>query len=454
LRVQAVRKVYPSVGYHLDTNKSPAVIRADTFWATTGGRGQGVKIAVVDDGVDQANPFFNPGRLLVPRWLPEGRPRVDDAEGDRRARLPRAGLGAAGTDGALPAGLVPRDARRRDRGRRRPHTAPAGGESNFGPGHPQTAGLSGIAPRAWIGNYRVFDVPVPTGGLDAFTPEIVLAFEAGVNDGNGRDQLLRAAVPEIDPSSDALIDALDNAAAAGVVPVISAGNDREDFGLGSVGSPSNAPARSPSPRPRTSTSSAAKLQVTGAAAPASLQHIPFSYNLALPPAWVAGQTLVDVGTGGGYQRPAGRAARLRPTGFDPNDPRFTSLVAGSLTGMVALVSRGGCTFDSKVERVRRAGASRDPARRQPARRPELHPRPARPSGRDDLRPRRREPARVRRRPRRPDDLPRHRGRPAERDRDRAERCDHELLLGGPTNFEHKLKPDVAAAPARTSSPRA
>jgi len=59
----------------------------------------------------------------------------------------------------------------------------------------------------------------------------VLAFEAAVND--GMDVInFSGGGPEIDPSADALIDALNNAAAAGVVPVISAGNDRDDFGLG------------------------------------------------------------------------------------------------------------------------------------------------------------------------------------------------------------------------------
>ena len=74
-------------------------------------------------------------------------------------------------------------------------TAPAG------PDHPQVKGLSGVAPRAWLGNYRVFNAPTPVGN-SAFTPQIV---------------------------------------AAGVVPVISAGNDRDDFGLGSVGAPGTAP---------------------------------------------------------------------------------------------------------------------------------------------------------------------------------------------------------------------
>ena len=43
--------------------------------------------------------------------------------------------------------------------------------------------------------------------------------------------------PQTDPLSDALIEAVKNVAAAGVVPVISAGNDRDDYGVGSAGSP-------------------------------------------------------------------------------------------------------------------------------------------------------------------------------------------------------------------------
>ena len=47
--------------------------------------------------------------------------------------------------------------------------------------------------------------------------------------------------PQIDPANDALIEAIHNVAAAGVVPVIAAGNDRDDFGAGSAGSPGSAP---------------------------------------------------------------------------------------------------------------------------------------------------------------------------------------------------------------------
>ncbi len=48
--------------------------------------------------------------------------------------------------------------------------------------------------------------------------------------------------PEVVPSRDIVVKALDNAAAAGVVPVVAAGNDFDAGGLGTVGSPANAPA--------------------------------------------------------------------------------------------------------------------------------------------------------------------------------------------------------------------
>jgi minor extracellular serine protease Vpr len=350
LRVGAVKKVYPSVRYHLDMNKSPSVIRADTFWATTGGFGQGMKIGVVDDGVDQTNPFFNPAGFSYPDGFPKGGKKWTTPKVIVARAFPGPGSGRQGHlalsrqesfHGTHVAGIA---------------AGVAGTVATAGPDHPTVTGLSGIAPRAQIGNYRVFNVPVPTGGLDAFTPEIVLAFEAAVND--GMDVInFSGGGPEIDPSSDALIDALNNVAAAGVVPVISAGNDRDDFGSGSVGSPSNAPAAISVAAASNLHVFGTELTVTAAGAPANLQHVPFAFNARVAPAWVAGQTLVDVGTVSGTNGQPVERHVCAPAGFDPNDPRFTSLPSGSLSGMVALVSRGGCTFDSKMQRVRKAGAT-------------------------------------------------------------------------------------------------
>ena len=76
-------------------------------------------------------------------------------------------------------------------------------------------------------------------GLDGNAPEIVAAIEAAVND--GMDVInLSLGEPEIEPARDVVARALDAAAAAGVVPVVAAGNDFDDFGYGSVTSPGNA----------------------------------------------------------------------------------------------------------------------------------------------------------------------------------------------------------------------
>ncbi|HSD77486.1 MAG TPA: S8 family serine peptidase, partial [Solirubrobacteraceae bacterium] len=155
LRVRAVRKVYPSARYHLDMNKSPSVIRADTFWASTGGRGQGVKIGVVDDGVDQSNPFFDATGFSYPPGFPKGgrkwtTPKVIVARafpGPGSGRQGHLALWRPGSfHGTHVAGIAAGD---------------AGTVVGPGPDHPATSGLSGIAPRAQIGNYRVFNVPVP-----------------------------------------------------------------------------------------------------------------------------------------------------------------------------------------------------------------------------------------------------------------------------------------------------
>src|SRR5437660_1642193 len=47
-----VRKIYPSIRYHLATDTSPGVIGADELHAATGARGDGIKIGIIDDGVD------------------------------------------------------------------------------------------------------------------------------------------------------------------------------------------------------------------------------------------------------------------------------------------------------------------------------------------------------------------------------------------------------------------
>ena len=253
-------KRLPEPALHARLEHSPSVIGADAALQPRPARtATGMKIGVVDDGVDQTNPFFDPP---ASRTRPASRRAdgVHDAEGDRRARLPGPRLGQ------------PRPPRR-STGRRRSTERTSRASPPATPArlrrpdadHPTLTGLSGVAPRACLGNYRVFNVPRRRRARrrDARDRRRV---RAGRHD--GMDVInFSGGGPETEPANDAMIEAIRNVAAAGVVPVIAAGNDRDDFGFGPSARRAPRRTRSPSPRSRTRTSSRRRSRVDAPALP-------------------------------------------------------------------------------------------------------------------------------------------------------------------------------------------
>jgi subtilisin family serine protease len=339
LQAGVAKRVYPSLAYHLDLNRGPSVLGAPAFSSLTGARGDGVKVAVVDDGVDHEHPFLDPTGFSYPPGFPKGlsgstTPKVIVARGF-------AGPGGSGAPldreksfhGTFVAGViagVPTDV---EAGRIGFCVQAEGGC------HPAVKGLSGVAPRAYIGNYRVFNVPQPAplgGCCTANSPEIVAAFEAAVRD--GMDVInFSGGGPQADPRTDILIEAVANVVRAGVVPVISAGNDRDFFGLGTAGSPATAP-------DAISVGAVANAHVFGPSiaivSPSGMARVPFAPADSIVPSWVStNQRLVDVGSIAGVSRQLCDAA--------PD---------GSLQGAIALVSRGRCPYSVKSVRARNAGA--------------------------------------------------------------------------------------------------
>ena len=231
--VAGVADVEQSSVYRPQLDRSPAAIGAPALWGPgLSTAGQGMKIAVIDDGIDQRHPFFDPTGYTMPPGFPKGqaaytsakvivarsfpppspRPRfaelpLDPAESEHGTHV--AGIAAGNNGTAVPLG---------------------GGRAT----------LSGVAPRAYLGNYRVLTVPTAANvGLDGNSPEIAAAIEAAVQD--GMDVInLSIGEPEVAPSRDLVVRAIEGAVAAGVVTTVSAGNDQDAFGRGSVSSPGSA----------------------------------------------------------------------------------------------------------------------------------------------------------------------------------------------------------------------
>jgi subtilisin family serine protease len=229
-QIRGVREVYPSVRFGPSLDRSVAAIGAPAVWGPQlSTSGQGTKIGIIDDGIDHRHPFFNPAGYVMPPGFPKGqashttakvivarsfqapspRPRnsnlpFDPNHSEHATHVAGIAAGNANTQATLGGGRV---------------------------------AISGVAPAAYLGNYRVLTVPtISNVGLDGNSPEIAAGIEAAVRD--GMDVInLSLGEPEISPGRDLVIRAIDGAAAAGVVPVVAAGNDFGAYGHGSVSSP-------------------------------------------------------------------------------------------------------------------------------------------------------------------------------------------------------------------------
>lgn len=225
-----VARVWPNVSYHALLDRSPGLIGAPLMWGSDfSTAGNGIKIGIVDDGVDQSHPFFNPAGYTMPPGFPKGQGSFTTAKViAARAFSPPSSTWKYGN--------TPFDPQQSE------HATHVAGiaAGNYSPGAIAGRGpLSGVAPRAYLGNYKVLTVPTENFGLNGNAPEIAAGVESAVRD--GMDVInLSLGEAEIEPSRDLVVAAINAAADAGVVPVIAAGNDFDDFGYGSVSSPGSA----------------------------------------------------------------------------------------------------------------------------------------------------------------------------------------------------------------------
>jgi uncharacterized protein (TIGR03437 family) len=336
-RVQRLPRLKRNLDRALD------IVRATQAWTNGGGvgnAGAGVKIGIIDSGVDKDHPGFQDNSLTIPSGFPKG----DLDYTSRKIIVARSYMTlltaeADEIDRTHPDDPTPRDSV----GHGTAIAMIAAGVRNNGP-----AGvIQGVAPKAWLGNYKIFGSP----GVNDFTKYALLAraLEDAYNDGM---DIVTLALGEGDPALDGPLDretycssdgsladcdvraqAVELASRRGMLVVAAAGNGG-DIGL-------NYPTISSIDTPGTAPSALTVGATTNS-------HILFA---GVTPQGGARMYAI---MGAGARMSAPLTAPLKEVGGD--GLACAPLAAGSLAGAVALIQRGTCVLGDKITIAQTAGA--------------------------------------------------------------------------------------------------
>lgn len=316
-----IRAQYQGIYRPLDVQDPDlALISALEGWAAAGrtsaDAGAGVKVAIVDSGIDHTHPCFSDAGYPSQTKLGDTRFTNNKVIVARvfnnKARSRGFTAEAIDSHGTHVAGTV---------------------ACNFGTpasvdGVDIPFDISGVAPRALLGNYNVF----PGTSGSARSEDILNALEAAYADGMDVANMSLGG-----PSfgiQDLLTIAVDNLDRAGMVVAVAAGNS----------GPGNFTVESPGSAPRALTAGASVVpHVVTSILDTGFGDVPLDTS-------EFGVVTADL-TAELAEIPSGtkNSATDLNTGCDPAP-------AGSLTGKIALISRGVCTFSTKIRNARDAGA--------------------------------------------------------------------------------------------------
>ena len=194
--------------------------------------GAGEKIAIIDSGIDNTHPAFQDSSLAIPAGFPKGRPQD----------LPYTNHKIIVARNYEPMFALPDDPTPRDRsGHGTALAMIAAGNTTKGP----LATITGVAPKAWLGNYKIFGTPgvndTTYGSIviqaleDAYNDQMdiaVLAFGYpavyGPLDEDATVCSNGTSVPsQYQNACDVSAMAVENAVQGGMTVVVSAGNDAQ-----------------------------------------------------------------------------------------------------------------------------------------------------------------------------------------------------------------------------------
>lgn len=343
-------------------NKAVNLMNAPAAWTVLGGQtnaGAGMKIGVMDSGIDQTHPAFQDSSLQMPAGFPKCTAgHAEDCSYTTNKVIVARSYVRQIAPGSNPATSRPDDFSPRDRDGHGTAVAsaaaamPAATSSAAAGGG--TVTIMGMAPKAYLGNYKVSGSP----GVNDNPPEsvIIMALDDAVKDGMDVVNIslgFPAVYGPLDTGSacgqaagtpcDPLAAAFENAATTGgLVVAAAAGNDGSDAAsyptFETVTSPGDAPDVITVGASSNSHYMDESVSITGGSS--GLQNIAANYgdNYSSAPLGASSAPVIDVSTLG-------------------NDGLACSaLPAGSLNGAFALIQRGTCTFVTKETNALNAGA--------------------------------------------------------------------------------------------------
>jgi len=315
-----VLKVNPVHTVPMQLDRAVVVNNVTGAWAQIGGpanAGRGMKIAILDTGVDIAQPPFQNSLLTIPANFPLVNNASDTAFTNNKVIVARSYV-------SLLAGFDPDTSARDHVGHGTALATIAAGGTVVAP----RATLTGVASGAWIGSYKVFGSP---GYNDLATNAAILkALDDAVKDGMDVVNLSLGSDIPSRLGDDVEVQAVERAAQAGVLVVVAAGNN--GTGAATVSSPGTAPDAITVGAQENDRTFSASVQVTGLAPLLALPG-----NGPTPSAPITGSA-VDV-------------AKLDGSGL-----ACSGLPAGSLSNRIALILRGTCYFETKLNNAAAAGA--------------------------------------------------------------------------------------------------
>jgi minor extracellular serine protease Vpr len=317
-----VKKVYFSRPRRMLLDKAAIIQNAQDFWRMAGGQshaGQGAKIAILDSGIDVTHPMFSGTGLTTPPGFPKNTPAGQVLTNSKvivaRSYVPyfyypQTIQTAEDEDGhgTFVAGC-------------------AAGESVNAP----LGTISGMAPGAFLGSYKIFGTP---GVNDSTTAAAVLkALDDAVADGMDIINLSMGALDYLLPEDDPEYAGLKGAVDAGVILAIAAGNDGP--GIHTINSPGVLPEA-----------------ITVGAATNSHRWLP-TLRANDPNLPAMGY---KPGDGAEISADIPFTKIVDVASLDGDGLGCLSIPAGSLLNAIAFVKRGTCTFYTKVVNASDAGA--------------------------------------------------------------------------------------------------